>query len=106
MDIAQTRTKAQEYEDVIRNGIAAKGNTEVAKMVGVHHSQISRWISGNDCMLNKFCKVLEAIDFENPSQTVAFHGEEAKEAAKALLQMLEHIRESAPSVTADEANQI
>ncbi|MCC8463856.1 CII family transcriptional regulator [Photorhabdus bodei] len=105
MNIAMER-KTKEIESRIRKGIIVTGPKHVADAVGVHQSQISRWQAEETGFVTKAAKLLAAIGFEAPVSEVIIHGEETAQIAKALQEMLSHLRESAPSVTADEANQI
>ncbi|AWK42628.1 CII family transcriptional regulator [Photorhabdus laumondii] len=105
MNIAMER-KTKEIESRIRKGIVITGPKHVANAVGVHQSQISRWQTEQTGFVAKAAKLLAAIGFDANVQEVVIHGEETAQIAKALQEMLSHLRESAPSVTADEANQI
>ncbi|WP_387468275.1 CII family transcriptional regulator [Photorhabdus sp. RM323S] len=105
MDIAIER-KTREIESRIRKGIIITGPKHVADACGVHQSQISRWQAEETGFVTKAAKLLAAIGFDAPVSEVVIHGEETAQIAKALQEMLSHLREKAPSVTADEANQI
>lgn len=87
MEHAQTRTTASQMEAAIMNGISKKGQEGAAKHVGVDRSQISRWISGKDSMLSKFCRLLEFVDFDKPDGVLAIAGHEAREIATTLRMM-------------------
>lgn len=87
METAHTRTTASQMEAVIMNGISKKGQEGAAKHVGVDRCQISRWISGKDSMLSKFCRLLEFVDFDKPDGVLAIAGHEAREIATTLRMM-------------------
>ncbi|HCT9039935.1 TPA: transcriptional regulator [Providencia rettgeri] len=71
----------------IRKGIILTTPKQVAKAVGVHESQITRWQSENG-FVEKAARLLDAIGFDAPIQDVIIQGDEAR----ALIQMLEHVR--------------
>ncbi|HDM8428259.1 TPA: hypothetical protein P0O11_000523 [Yersinia enterocolitica] len=87
MERAQKRTNAIELEVQVMNGISSKGQLEAAKHVGVDRCQISRWISGKDSMLSKFCRLLEFAEIEKPENILAIAGNEAREIATTLRMM-------------------
>ncbi|MBQ0262548.1 lambda phage CII family protein [Providencia rettgeri] len=71
----------------IRKGIILTTPKQVAKAVGVHESQITRWQAENG-FVEKAARLLDAIGFDAPVQDVIIQGDEAR----ALIQMLEHVR--------------
>lgn len=71
----------------IRKGIILTTPKQVAKAVGVHESQITRWQAENG-FVEKAARLLDAIGFDAPIQDVIIQGDEAR----ALIQMLEHVR--------------
>lgn len=87
MERAQKRTNAIELEVQVMNGISSKGQLEAARHVGVDRCQISRWISGKDSMLSKFCRLLEFAEIEKPENILAIAGNEAREIATTLRMM-------------------
>ncbi len=90
--IATTRNvKAREIQSEILSRIAVQGVTAVAKQIGVDKSQVSRWQSKGG-LVEKASQLLAVIDFQKPQGLVLFQGEETAEVAKALLAMLEHLR--------------
>ncbi|MCT8349884.1 lambda phage CII family protein [Photorhabdus temperata] len=105
MNIAMER-KTKEIESRIRKGIVITGPKHVADACGVHQSQISRWQTEQTGFVTKAAKLLAAIGFEAPVSEVVIHGEETAQIAKALQEMLSHLRESASSAGTGEANQI
>ena len=81
----------------IRKGIILTTPKQVAKAVGVHESQITRWQAENG-FIEKAARLLDAIGFDAPVQDVIIQGDEAR----ALIQMLAHIKapkRKAPAVT-------
>lgn len=110
MERTQTRTTASEMEAVIMNGISKEGQEGAAKHVGVDRSQISRWISGRNSMLSKFCRLLEYVDFGKADDVLAIAGHEAREIAATLRMMrlmLNPQKAKSPAGKArDSANQI
>ncbi|EJD6541506.1 transcriptional regulator [Providencia rettgeri] len=74
-------------ESRIRKGIILTTPKAVAKAVGVHESQITRWQAENG-FVEKAARLLDAIGFDAPIQDVIIQGDEAR----ALIQMLEHVR--------------
>ena len=81
----------------IRKGIILTTPKQVAKAVGVHESQITRWQAENG-FIEKAARLLDAIGFDAPVQDVIIQGDEAR----ALIQMLEHVKapkRKAPAVT-------
>lgn len=89
MQNATARNKSREYQSEIMGLIAAKGATNVARMVGVHKSQITRWQSEEGGFVEKASRLLAVIGFRD----VVVKTEETSELAGALIAMLEHIRE-------------
>jgi len=83
--------KAREIQSEILSRIAVQGVTAVAKQIGVDKSQVSRWQSKGG-LVEKASQLLAVIDFQKPEGLVLFQGEETAEVAKALLAMLEHLR--------------
>ncbi|MEQ5618228.1 CII family transcriptional regulator [Providencia rettgeri] len=71
----------------IRKGIILTTPKQVAKAVGVHESQITRWQAENG-FVEKAARLLDVIGFDAPIQDVIIQGDEAR----ALIQMLEHVR--------------
>ncbi|WP_369834371.1 CII family transcriptional regulator [Cronobacter dublinensis] len=98
MKNAQKRTtsKTLQIETRIRSGIAALGVTQVAKDMGVHHSQISRMQTGKNCFVERAAKLLAVIGFDDREETVIIKGEQTAEVAKALISMLEHLKCETP----------
>ncbi len=92
MEPANARIKARDFESRIRGKIAAMGVCRVADVVGVHESQISRWQTG-DNVVSKAARLLAAIGFDEPDNNLVIQGEGTAELAKALIEMLDHIRE-------------
>ncbi|TKI03553.1 CII family transcriptional regulator [Martelella alba] len=92
MDIAYQRNRAREIETRIRGKIQAMGVCRVADVVGVHQSQVSRWQTG-DNVVSKAARLLAAIGFDEPDNSLVIQGEGTAELARALIEMLEHIRE-------------
>ncbi|HEF8772078.1 TPA: transcriptional regulator [Providencia stuartii] len=86
MDYAISRN-VRAIEARIRKGIILTTPKQVAKAVGVHESQITRWQAENG-FVEKAARLLDAIGFDAPIQDVIIQGDEAR----ALIQMLEHIR--------------
>ncbi|MCW2255757.1 alcohol dehydrogenase class IV [Providencia alcalifaciens] len=104
MDYAISRN-VQAIESRIRKGVILTTPKQVAKAVGVHESQITRWQAENG-FIEKAAKLLDAIGFDAPVQDVIIQGSESVEIAKALTAMLEHVRypkRKAPAVAPDEA---
>ncbi|CRY10873.1 CII family transcriptional regulator [Yersinia enterocolitica] len=109
MERAQKRTNAIELEVQVMNGISSKGQLEAAKHVGVDRCQISRWISGKDSMLSKFCRLLEFAEIEKPENILAIAGNEAREIATTLRLMrlmLNPSKVKVPAAVTGEDNQI
>ncbi|EPH6761940.1 CII family transcriptional regulator [Cronobacter dublinensis] len=98
MKNAQKRTtsKSLQIETRIRSGIAALGVTQVAKEMGLHHSQISRMQTGKNCFVERAAKLLAVIGFDDREETVIIKGEQTAEVAKALISMLEHLKGETP----------
>lgn len=92
----RTTTKALQLETMIRSGIATQGVAEVAKQMGVHHSQISRMQTGRNCFVERAAKLLAVIGFDDHEDTVIIKGEQTAELAKALISMLGHLKGEAP----------
>ena len=90
MDYATTRN-THAIEARIRKGIILTTPKQVAKAVGVHESQITRWQAENG-FIEKAARLLNAIGFDAPIQDVIIQGDETVEIAKALAQMLEYVR--------------
>lgn len=88
---ATSRNIARDIENEILCRIAAKGVTAVAQKIGVDKSQVSRWQSKGG-LVEKASQLLAVIDFQKPEGMVLFQGEDTAEVAKALLAMLEHLR--------------
>ncbi|EIU7559318.1 lambda phage CII family protein [Providencia rettgeri] len=86
MDYAISRN-VRAIEARIRKGIILTTPKKVAKAVGVHESQITRWQAENG-FVEKAARLLDAIGFDAPIQDVIIQGDEAR----ALIQMLEHVR--------------
>ena len=86
MDYATTRN-THAIEARIRKGIILTTPKQVAKAVGVHESQITRWQAENG-FIEKAARLLNAIGFDAPIQDVIIQGDEAR----ALIQMLEYVR--------------
>ncbi|MGC0890435.1 CII family transcriptional regulator [Pantoea agglomerans] len=107
MTVTQTRTtnKALQFETIIRNGIAVHGVAEVARQMGVHHSQISRMQTGKNCFVERAAKLLAVIGFDDCEDTVVIKGGQTALVAKALVSMLEHIKSEAPAARTDEASE-
>ena len=89
---AITRKKAREFESEIVSRIAIAGASNVASRVGVNASQITRW-QMNDGIVQKASTLLAVLNFDVPTGTVIFQGEDTTELAKGLIEMLAHIRE-------------
>lgn len=109
MERAQKRTNAIELEVQVMNGISSKGQLEAAKHVGVDRCQISRWISGKDSMLSKFCRLLEFAEIEKPENILAIAGNEAREIATTLRMMrllINPQKQKAPALTEASEQQI
>ncbi|WP_404704952.1 CII family transcriptional regulator [Yersinia vastinensis] len=109
MDSARTRTKAEELEVQIMNGINHRGQLEAAKHVGVDRCQISRWISGKDSMLSKFCRLLEFSEIDRSGNILSIAGSEAREIATTLRLMrllLNPQKQKAPAATEASEQQI
>ena len=102
MDNANNRIKARDIESRIRGKIAVMGVCRVADAIGVHESQVSRWQTG-DNVVSKAAKLLAAIGFDEPDNNLVIQGEDATILAKALAEMLEHIRE--PTNQTDQLNE-
>ncbi len=102
MDIANTRNKARDIEARIRGKIAVMGVCRVADVVGVDKSQVSRWQTG-DNVVSKAARLLAAIGFDEPDNSLVIQGEGTAELAKALIEMLDHLKEKAPSAVTDRA---
>lgn len=64
--------------------IADKGQGAAAEFVGVDRAQISRWISGNNSMLSKFCRLYEFTVGEGKSNLIAIASDEAENIASSL----------------------
>lgn len=90
MDYANTRN-VRAIEARIRKGIILTTPKQVAKAVGVHESQITRWQAENG-FVEKAARLLDAIGFDAPIQDVIIQGSESVEIAKALTAMLEYVR--------------
>ncbi|EPK9626430.1 CII family transcriptional regulator [Proteus mirabilis] len=91
MELSNER-KFREIESKIMKGILVTGAREVAKRTGIHESQISRWQSPQSktqlSFIQRCARLLVAIGYETPDDTVILQGDEAR----ALIQMLEHIK--------------
>ncbi|MDF7207037.1 lambda phage CII family protein [Proteus mirabilis] len=101
MELSNER-KFREIESKIMKGILVTGAREVAKRTGIHESQISRWQSQQSktqlSFIQRCARLLVAIGYETPDDTVILQGDEAR----ALIQMLEHVKalkRKAPAVT-------
>ncbi|WP_211823931.1 CII family transcriptional regulator [Proteus terrae] len=85
-------SKFREIESRIIRGINVAGAREVAKRTGIHESQISRWQSPQSknqmSFVQRCARLLVAIGYETPDDTVILQGDEAR----ALIQMLEHVK--------------
>lgn len=92
----RTTTKALQLETMIRSGIAAQGVAEVAKQMGVHHSQISRMQTGKNCFVERAAKLLAVIGFDDCEDTVIIRGEQTAQLAQALINMLDHLKSETP----------
>ncbi len=91
-----TTSKELQIETRIRSGIAALGVAQVAKKMGVHHSQISRMQTGKNCFVERAARLLAVIGFDDREETVIIKGEQTAEVAKALISMLEHLKGETP----------
>lgn len=105
MELSNER-KFREIESKIMKGILVTGAREVAKRTGIHESQISRWQSQQSktqlSFIQRCARLLVAIGYETPDDTVILQGDEAR----ALIQMLEHIKapkRKAPETAINEA---
>lgn len=101
---ARTKNKAMQFEVLIRNGIATRGVTEVAREMGVHHSQISRMQAGENSFVSRAARLLAVIGFDDCEDTIIIKGEQTAVVAKALISMLEHIKSEAPTAGTVEAS--
>ncbi|EPF0539207.1 CII family transcriptional regulator [Yersinia enterocolitica] len=109
MERAQKRTNAIELEVQVMNGISSKGQLEAARHVGVDRCQISRWISGKDSMLSKFCRLLEFAEVDRSGNILAIAGNEAREIATTLRMMrllLNPQKQKSPRLGGDSEQQI
>ncbi|ELZ3994679.1 hypothetical protein UMV29_004449 [Yersinia enterocolitica] len=109
MERAQKRTNAIELEVQVMNGISSKGQLEAARHVGVDRCQISRWISGKDSMLSKFCRLLEFAEVDRSGNILAIAGNEAREIATTLRMMrllINPQKQKAPRLGGDSEQQI
>lgn len=102
---ARTNNKALQFEVLIRNGIATRGVTEVAREMGVHHSQISRMQAGENSFVSRAARLLAVIGFDDCEDTIIIKGGQTALVAKALVSMLEHIKSEAPTAGTDEASE-
>ncbi|EGT4320300.1 hypothetical protein EHJ13_02010 [Cronobacter dublinensis] len=91
-----TTSKELQIETRIRSGIAALGVAQVAKKMGIHHSQISRMQTGKNCFVERAARLLAVIGFDDRDETVIIKGEQTAEVAKALISMLEHLKGETP----------
>ncbi|MBI6367389.1 MULTISPECIES: CII family transcriptional regulator [Proteus] len=91
MELSNER-KFREIESKIMKGILVTGAREVAKRTGIHESQISRWQSPQSktqlSFIQRCARLLVAIGYETPDDTVILQGDEAR----ALIQMLDHVK--------------
>ncbi|ELY2629363.1 hypothetical protein SM092_001395 [Cronobacter sakazakii] len=87
---------AQVKELNVRQKVFKGRITQVAKGMGVHHSQISRMQTGKNCFVERAAKLLAVIGFDNREETVIIKGEQTAEVAKALISMLEHLKGETP----------
>lgn len=101
MELSKER-KFREIETKILKGIHSTGAREVARIAGLHESQISRMQrpqhKENLSFIQRCARLLAAIEYEGGEDMVVLQGDEAR----ALIQMLGHIRtpkRKAPAVT-------
>ncbi|MEQ4911354.1 CII family transcriptional regulator [Proteus terrae] len=99
MELSNER-KFREIESKIMKGILVTGAREVAKRTGIHESQISRWQSQQSktqlSFIQRCARLLVAIGYETPDDTVILQGDEAR----ALIQMLKHVKAPKRKATA------
>ncbi|EOC0350207.1 CII family transcriptional regulator [Cronobacter turicensis] len=93
---SRTNNKALQFETLIRSGIAAQGVAQVAKQLGVHHSQVSRMQTGKNCFVERAAKLLAVIGFDEGEETVIIKGEQTAQLAQALISMLGNLKIEAP----------
>ncbi|EOW2370925.1 CII family transcriptional regulator [Cronobacter sakazakii] len=92
----RTDSKALKFETIIRSGIAAQGGAQVAKQMGIHHSQISRMQTGKNCFVERAAKLLAVIGFDQSEETVIIKGQQTAQLAQALISMLDNLKIEAP----------
>lgn len=108
MGNTQTRTNAKELEALMMSSITEQGQGNIADVVGVDRSQISRWISGRDSMLSKFCRLYEATIAKRQPGLLAIAGEEVAEIAHTLrlMNMMFNPKKQKRPVAAERSEQI
>lgn len=84
------KSNAKQIEARIRKGILLTSGRKVAKTIGVHESQVTRW-QAEDGLVVKMAKLLDAIGYHSPSQDVVITNISGEEIRK-LIDMLEHLR--------------
>lgn len=101
MELSNER-KFREIETKILKGIHSTGAREVARIAGLHESQISRMQHPQHkehfSFIERCSRLLAAIEYEGGEDMVVLQGDEAR----ALIQMLGNIRtpkRKAPAVT-------
>lgn len=88
--------------------IAELGQGNVAESVGVDRSQISRWVSGKDSMVSKFCRLYAATVGKHQPGLLAMAGEEVAEIAHTLrlMNMMFNPKKQKRPVAAERSDQI
>ncbi|MFS1539257.1 MAG: CII family transcriptional regulator [Candidatus Phlomobacter fragariae] len=84
------KSSAKQIEARIRKEILLTSGRKVAKTIGVHESQVTRWQAENGLVV-KMAKLLDAIGYDSSSQDVIITNISGEEIRK-LRDMSEHLR--------------
>lgn len=108
MQNANKRTDAKELEALMMSSTVELGQGAVADFVGMDRSQVSRWMTGKDSMLLKFCRWYEFTVARREPGFLAFAGDEVAEIAHTLrlMNMMFNPKKQKRPVAAERSEQI
>ncbi|KMJ44679.1 transcriptional regulator [Xenorhabdus khoisanae] len=99
----------RDKESELINKLVLKGSRNVARIIGVHESQITRWQRPQKIddmsFIEKMARFLIAIEYDSPDTNVVINREDAEK----LIAALEYIRypkRKTPTVVAVEASEM
>ncbi|AOM40524.1 CII family transcriptional regulator [Xenorhabdus hominickii] len=92
MEYASYSKLFRNKESELLNKLVLTGSRNVARIIGVHESQITRWQRPQKIaelsFIEKMARFLVAIEYDSPDTNVVINREDAK----ALIEALEYIR--------------